>query len=614
MHKANIFKLLPFLALPGLAIAEETTSAPMVIQSVAESANTPKTVVIQSLDTATPVVPAATAVQTVDSNSTAPQIQNTVDGILPQLSLSEQQARAEAAEKARIQAEQDNQRLVDAENRIRQEVGNYPLQLPKSVAKVYLDNDFDAMWQSKTAERQFLKEYAIFAASGVSAKAANNLKQILASQDARAKDILLTDSLLDFVYYNENLARSANQWLYQLGSYKAKDPSDAALQRWVNAVKSQKTDSFVGKLVPHNHIYQQTVEKIWAMNGQSSGEKGASGSRLKQTLKPNATSAEVAVLAQLLLDKGLISELPQSNQYSGELVDAVKRLQASNNLKANGVVNKATRALLNPVSASSGGVSVEKLALNAQRLRIIPSFENGIFVNIPSYQLYYFRDGKLALQSKVIVGRDDRKTPVMYSKLSNVVVNPPWNVPPTILNKDIVPKLARNPGYANSRGFEILDGKGNKVDPYSVNWSAYIDKKLPYRIRQKAGDDSALGRYKFNMPSSDAIYLHDTPSRNLFNKTDRALSSGCVRVAKADELATILLKEAGWSEDRKQRVLASKKTTSANIQSNNPVYLYYVTAWVEGGRVQTLPDIYRLDGQIKRTNLDWAALKNAVMR
>lgn len=146
-----------------------------------------------------------------------------------------------------------------------------------------------------------------------------------------------------------------------------------------------------------------------------------------------------------------------------------------------------------------------------------------------------------------------------------------------------------------------------------MNWSKYLNTtNIPYRIRQKAGDDSALGRYKFNMPSSDAIYLHDTPNRGLFGKTERALSSGCVRVAKADELATVLLREAGWSADKQQKVLDSNKTTSARINSENPVYLYYVTAWVEGGKVFTLPDIYKLDQNQPKPNLNWQTVKNVI--
>ncbi|MCK3657462.1 L,D-transpeptidase [Pasteurellaceae bacterium Pebbles2] len=271
----------------------------------------------------------------------------------------------------------------------------------------------------------------------------------------------------------------------------------------------------------------------------------------------------------------------------------VNNLSATNNLYRQ-TIDKVAANLAAGKKKSSA--EIYKLAVNAQRLRIIPNFNNGIFVNIPSYQLNYYRDGKLMLNSRVIVGKSERRTPVMFSKLSNVVVNPPWTVPPTILSKDIVPKLAKDPGYAERASLEIFDGSGNKVNARSVKWSQYLNtKNIPYRIRQKAGDDSALGRFKFNMPSSDAIYLHDTPNRGLFNKSARALSSGCVRVAKSDELASVLLKEAGWSMDKKQNVLASKKTTSAQVRSDNPVYLYYVTAWVENGQVQTLPDIYGYD-------------------
>ena len=449
-------------------------------------------------------------------------LQTQQDKILPLLSFEAQQVRATAlAKDANYAVEQEQirqeqvRKLAEAETRVKQEVGNNALLLSSTTAKVYLDNDFAPMWSDATATRTFLKEYALFAASGVSNKAAGTLQQILNQpEEFLARDILLTDAFLDYLYYNKNVARNANNWLYNLGSYRTSTPSVENISSWVNAVKNGN-----------------------AVKSVKGGEK----------------------------------------------------------------------------STASNATTFYKLALNAQRLRIIPSFNNGIFVNIPSYQLYYFLDGKLVLQSKVIVGREDRRTPVMYSKLSNVVVNPPWNVPPTILSKDIIPALAKNPGIADTRNYEILDGSGNKVNPYSVNWSNYLNtKSIPYRIRQKAGDDSALGRYKFNMPSSDAIYLHDTPNRGLFGKTDRALSSGCVRVAKADELATVLLREAGWSADKQQKVLDSKKTTSARINSENPVYLYYVTTWVEGGKVFTLPDIYKRDQNQPKPNLNWQAVKNVI--
>ena len=488
-------------------------------------------------------------------------LQTQQDKILPLLSFEAQQVRATAlAKDANYAVEQEQirqeqvRKLAEAETRVKQEVGNNALLLSSTTAKVYLDNDFAPMWSDATATRTFLKEYALFAASGVSNKAAGTLQQILNQpEEFLARDILLTDAFLDYLYYNKNVARNANNWLYNLGSYRTSTPSVENISSWVNAVKNGNAAQFVNNLVPRNHLYQETTARLLAMS-------------------PNGAVA------------------------SGE-EKATKGKSAKGGEK----------------STASNATTFYKLALNAQRLRIIPSFNNGIFVNIPSYQLYYFLDGKPVLQSKVIVGREDRRTPVMYSKLSNVVVNPPWNVPPTILSKDIIPALAKNPGIADARNYEILDGSGNNVNPYSVNWSKYLNtKSIPYRIRQKAGDDSALGRYKFNMPSSDAIYLHDTPNRGLFGKTDRALSSGCVRVAKADELATVLLREAGWSADKQQKVLDSKKTTSARINSENPVYLYYVTTWVEGGKVFTLPDIYKLDQNQPKPNLNWQAVKNVI--
>lgn len=504
-----------------------------------------------------PQLPVAVETQTV----VQPQV--AADNVLPQLSFEAQQARAaELAKQAEYAIQQEQERriaaekLADAQRRVQAEVGGNQLLLSSTVAKVYLENDFKPMWQDKTAEKLFLKEYAALAASGVSSKSAKALQQILNAPEGLARDILLTDSFLDYLYYNKNVGKFANQWLYNLGSYSTKAPAENHIDAWQKAVRSGGAGQFVANLVPRNHIYQETVQKLFGMSSNSTAAAAPS----KKGKKAKGKSAE------------------------GE------------------------------TTASTGSASFYKLALNAQRLRLIPSFNNGIFVNIPSYQLYYFRDGKLALQSRVIVGRDDRRTPVMYSKLSNVVVNPPWNVPATIKNKDLVPKMRRDPSYAERHSYEILDGRGNKINPHSINWAAYDspEKAFPYHIRQKAGDDSALGRFKFNMPSSDAIYLHDTPNRGLFSKTERALSSGCVRVAKADELATLLLKEAGWSEQRKQSVLASKQTTSAQIRSDNPVYLYYVTAWVEGGKVHTLPDIYRLDTKIPKSVVDWAKVRSVI--
>ncbi len=258
--------------------------------------------------------------------------------------------------------------------------------------------------------------------------------------------------------------------------------------------------------------------------------------------------------------------------------------------------------------------NIQKLALNAQRLRAIPDFKNGLYVNIPTYQLDYFKDGQLVLHSVVVVGKKKRPTPVLFSTLSDVVVNPPWTVPPTILEKDVIPKYTKIVDYGAKKGFTILNYAGKEVEPSTIDWTKYQGenaKKFPYMVRQKAGKTAALGRYKFNMPSKDAIFLHDTPHKGVFKRRKRALSSGCIRVQKASELGKMLLTEAGWSQAKHSQVYNSEETVYVKIRSENPVYLYYVTSWIENDKLNFVSDVYDLDPIFKAKNINWMLVKTA---
>ncbi|MDP8177768.1 L,D-transpeptidase family protein [Pasteurella skyensis] len=276
--------------------------------------------------------------------------------------------------------------------------------------------------------------------------------------------------------------------------------------------------------------------------------------------------------------------------------------------------NVYTETVKKVLTGSADNISLAKLALNAQRLRVIPNFNNGLYVNIPSYQLYYYKNGQLALHSVVVVGRKKRQTPILFSKLSDVVVNPPWTIPPTILEEDVIPKYSKDPNYGAKKGFQVLDYRGNTIAPESIDWAQYkgdAAKNFPYMIRQKPGKRAALGRYKFNMPSAEAIFLHDTPYKGVFSRKKRALSSGCIRVKKAAALSQILLSEAGWSVAKQKATYNSEQTTFVKIRSDNPVYLYYVTAWVENGQVHTLPDVYRLDPAFSSNSVDWSVFNKS---
>lgn len=290
----------------------------------------------------------------------------------------------------------------------------------------------------------------------------------------------------------------------------------------------------------------------------------------------------------------------QDNRYTPDLVEGVKRFQKWQGLADDGVIGRRTRDWLNV----SPQTRATLLALNIQRLRILPgNVSTGIMVNIPNYSLVYYRDGNEVLASRVIVGRPSRKTPLMSSALNNVVINPPWNVPTTLTRQDIIPKALGDASYLQRHGYTVLSGWSNDaevIDPSMIDWSMVSPNSFPYRLRQAPGPTNSLGRYKFNMPSSDAIYLHDTPNHALFQKDIRALSSGCVRVNKASVLADMLLKDAGWNSARLSSTLEGRNTTYVPIRHHIPVQLYYLTAWVaEDGKPQFRTDIYNYDKTVR---------------
>lgn len=500
-----------------------------------------------------------------------------------------------------------NQELTtdDAQEKLRQILGGTDVQFEAALADLYSATQFMPIWVDKSAEKAFLQQYVVWALSGVASSAADTLAQISQVDQRMLRDILLSDAFLNYLYYQENIQKSATRWLYGNSGYQAALPSQSKVDSWKKAIENKQMAEFVQALLPSNSRYKQVVEKVLA----SLPDHMEPSISVSSTLKLGIQSPDVINLATILQKKGLLSEAHHSHSYDVELLAAVKQFQEKNGLAADGIIGAKTRHLLNQNPTNN----LYKLSINAQRLSVLPDEINGIFVNIPTYQLNYYRDGQIVLQSKVIVGKKNRQTPIMSSRLSNIVVNPPWNAPERNINEDIIPKVRQDPSYIYRKGYTIIDSKGNVIDPYTIDWENMTVKNFPYRLRQAPGGDSALGSYKFNMPSTDAIYLHDTPLKGLFGRHDRALSSGCVRIYKSDELASLLLGENGWSNERKQQVLESKKTTSANLSKRDDVYLYYVTAWIEDGEMYTAPDIYDHDGMPEKTDINWKNVKQMLL-
>jgi murein L,D-transpeptidase YcbB/YkuD len=221
-----------------------------------------------------------------------------------------------------------------------------------------------------------------------------------------------------------------------------------------------------------------------------------------------------------------------------------------------------------------------------------------VVVDVAGFDVSYFRDDEPVWTSKVIVGRPYRETPIFKSLITYVVFNPTWTIPPTILVKDKLPIIKRDPGYLKRNNIRVIDARGRQVDPYSVNWSQYGAGRMPpYQLRQDPGEDNALGLVKIMFPNPHMVYLHDTPAKSLFEKDERTFSSGCIRVEKAFELAELVLDDpVAWNQQTMAEVVASKRMQTVNLAQPVPVLILYWTAQPRAdGQVVFRNDVYGRD-------------------
>lgn len=515
--------------------------------------------------------------------------------------------------------------------------GTKPFYL-SSLATLYAGRTMQPVWQNEAAVQQFEQQLAEVALSGVQPQFNRWIEQLTnPAVSGLKRDIVLSDAMYGYLQFIANVPAQGETWLYNNVPYKMALPPLSTVNQWHKAVEHGELKAFVASLVPQHPQYQRMHNALIALLADRQPWPQLKD---RQTLRPGQISDDVPALREILQRSGMLDDAatvtesssqpapvavspsavsvnnmpvstlenpgnvtPESNApatadrvYDEQLVAAVKRFQQWQGLESDGAIGPRTHEWLNV----SPQMRVSLMALNIQRLRLLPDdMHNGIMVNIANYSLIYYTNGNPILTSRVIVGRPDRKTPLMRSALNNVVLNPPWNVPTTLVRKDIVPKVKQDPTYLYKHGYTLLSGwdaDAEVIDPSMIDWSMVSAASFPYRIRQAPGATNSLGRYKFNMPSSDAIYLHDTPNHNLFQRDIRALSSGCVRVNRASDLANMLLQDVGWNDARISSSLKEGDTRYVPIRHRIPVNLYYLTAWVaDDGKPQFRTDIYNYD-------------------
>ena len=315
-------------------------------------------------------------------------------------------------------------------------------------------------------------------------------------------------------------------------------------------------------------------------------------------LKPGQKDARVALLRERL---GISDVVSDAEVYDPALADAVKAFQRERGIAANGKVGRETLSALNGENSGTAGRVAEVIA-NMERWRWLPRDlgELHVFVNVPDFHLDVMKDGKSIHHARVIVGRPSNPTPIFSEAMRYVVVNPYWNVPYSIVKKEMIGKAQSTAGGALASGAWEVEVGRRRVDPTTVDWSTVDASKVT--IRQRPGGGNALGNIKFLFPNQHAVYLHDTSSRSLFSRDFRALSHGCVRVHEPFSFADAVLSEEPDQLDGarlKKMVGGGEKTIS--LKQTIPVHITYFTAWVDdAGQLQTRPDLYGHDGRVKR--------------
>lgn len=387
----------------------------------------------------------------------------------------------------------------------------------------------------------------------------------------------------------------------------AVDPQVAVLRQ-----RLRVTGEYSDPVLPDAGINQSPAQVCLIANAKaaalavSRSEASAAASSVADEMSPTMRSSEQSSSAGSVFTGEAVFSSESSAQSSSAapvnpdevfdeyLVEAVKRFQREQYLEVDGAIGPATRAALN-VSVQS---RIDQIRVNLDRARwllhnIPPEM---LLVDIAGFKITYFKASQPIWRSRVQVGMAYRTSPIFKSEVNYITLNPTWTVPPTILRKDVLPKVRKDINYLREHNIRVLDASGKPLDPATIDWY----KPGNITLRQDAGDDAALGKAVIRFPNSYAVYLHDTPHQKLFNKSQRAFSSGCIRVERALELVELLLAETpSWDSAAINKALATGKTRNVTLAKRVPILLAYWTVdAVSESQIAFKPDIYARDAKV----------------
>lgn len=311
-------------------------------------------------------------------------------------------------------------------------------------------------------------------------------------------------------------------------------------------------------------------------------------------LRMGVRDPRVVELRRRLIASGDLRQMGgDPSAFDSYVQAAVKQFQQRHGLPGDGIVGATTLQALNVPAF----VRLNQLQMNAERIKTmgIPT-ERYVLVNIPGAQIEVVENGAVVSRHIAVVGKVDRQTPILKSKIHEIRFNPFWTVPASIIKKDLIPKMQKEPTYLADHQIRIFNQQGLELQPEQVNW--YTDEAVNYLFRQDPGEENSLGFVKLQFHNPYDVYLHDTPAKNLFGSDYRFESSGCVRVFNVRELVAWVLRDTGYNRARVDETIRSGERLDVEVVNPPSIYTAYLTAWTTGdGIVHFRDDIYGLDSQ-----------------
>lgn len=483
---------------------------------------------------------------------------------------------------------------------MRMEVRGEQLREPEAVARFYRARDGQLAWTRPGAIDEIAQAIADIAQDGLR-PADYHQRAIAAVVRTRKRgarpaldadlDLLVTDAvaaLIDDVRYGK--VRPV-----ELDPAWNVDPRDDAppLEQLVAKVAAADSPrAAIADAKPKHFIYRGLVVALADLRriARAGGWPRVPDGR---TIEPGMRDARIPALRRRLGVDG------RGARYDDKLVAAVKRFQDEHRLDVTGSLDAATVAELD-VSAAD---RADQVRVNLERARwVLHDFDDDfLLVNLPAFKAYLIRGGKNVWEARTMIGKEARQSPTFRATLASIVFNPDWTVPRTVLAEDVIAGMRRGRDVLTTHGLVVVDAANHPVDPTSIDWSAATPDNFPYVVRQAPGPTNVLGQIKFEFPNPYAIYMHDTPAKQLFELPTRTRSSGCIRIERPLELAVQLLGADGWTAGSIQSTVDTGQTRRTELGHPLPILIVYWTVSVAGdgtGDIRYARDVYDRDAPL----------------